>query len=314
LSRRDNARRVDGILALDKPAGLTSNAALQRVKGIYFARKAGHTGSLDPLATGVLPICFGEATKWSQFLLDSDKEYVATIQLGVTTDTGDAEGALLEQRSAAEVQLAQIDAVLAGFRGEIEQVPPMYSALKRNGVPLYELARQGEVVEREPRRVTIHALERLDFAGGERARLTMRVRVSKGTYVRVLAEDIGKALGCGAHVAALRRSQAGPFTEVDAVSLATLEELRARRAFEELDTFLLPVARALAHLPEVRLAEASCFYLAQGQAVMASALPPPGLVRIAGDDGSFRGVGEVLDGRRIAPRRMGAAGDPRRAG
>jgi tRNA pseudouridine55 synthase len=197
--------------------------------------------------------------------------------------------------------------VLGLFRGEIEQVPPMYSALKRNGVPLYELARKGEVVEREPRRVTIHALERLGFAGGERAELTVRVRASKGTYVRVLAEDIGRALGCGAHVAQLHRSQAGPFGDADAVSLAVLEELRARRAFAELDAFLLPAARALGHLPEVRLAESSCFYLAQGQSVMAAGLPAPGLVRIAGEDGSFRGVGEVLDERRVAPRRMGAA-------
>ncbi|MCG3170519.1 MAG: tRNA pseudouridine synthase B [Pseudomonadales bacterium] len=307
MKKRSNARRVDGILVLDKPAGMTSNAALQRAKGIYFARKAGHTGSLDPLATGVLPLCFGEATKWSQFLLDSDKEYVTTVALGVTTDTGDADGAVLEERSAAAVDEAAVDAVLARFRGEIEQVPPMYSALKRNGVPLYELARKGEVVEREPRRVTIHALERLAWRPGERAELRLRVLASKGTYVRVLAGDIGAALGCGAHVATLHRSQAGPFRDADAVTLERLEALRAERAFEELDRLLLPAERALAHLPEVRLAEASCFHLAQGQAVTGSRLPAPGLVRIAGEDGKFRGVGEVLDDRRVAPRRMGAA-------
>ncbi|HMV70765.1 MAG TPA: tRNA pseudouridine(55) synthase TruB [Pseudomonadales bacterium] len=306
MKKRSNARRVDGILVLDKPAGMTSNAALQRVKGVYFARKAGHTGSLDPLATGVLPLCFGEATKWSQFLLDSDKEYVATLCLGVTTDTGDADGAVLAERSAAAVEETALDAVLARFRGDIEQVPPMYSALKRGGVPLYELARKGETVEREARRVTIHALERLEFRAGERAELRLRVLASKGTYVRVLAEDIGAALGCGAHVARLHRSQAGPFRDADAITLERLEALRAERAFEELDRLLLPAERALAHLPEVRLAEASCFYLAQGQSVMASRLPAPGLVRIASEDGKFRGVGEVRDDRCIAPRRMGA--------
>ena len=181
MKRRNNARRVDGILVLDKPPGLTSNAALQRVKCVYFAQKAGHTGSLDPLATGVLPICFGEATKWSQFLLDSDKEYVTTVCLGVTTDTGDADGTVLEERSAAAVDVAAIDAVLPRFRGEIEQVPPMYSALKRNGVPLYELARAGQVVEREARRITVHSLEREGFEGGERASLVLRVGASKGT-------------------------------------------------------------------------------------------------------------------------------------
>lgn len=307
MKRRNNARRVDGILVLDKPPGLTSNAALQRVKGIYFAQKVGHTGSLDPLATGVLPICFGEATKWSQYLLDSDKEYLTTVCLGVTTDTGDADGKVLEERSAAAVDVAAIDAVLPRFRGEIEQVPPMYSALKRNGVPLYELARAGQVVEREARRIIVYSLEREGFEGGERASLVLRVLASKGTYIRVVAEDIGAALGCGAHVATLRRSRAGPFSDADAVSLDVLEALRADRAFEELDSFLLPASRALGHLPEVRLAESSCYYLSQGQAVTVANLPAPGFVRIAGEDGSFRGVGEVLDDRRVAPRRMGAA-------
>jgi tRNA pseudouridine55 synthase len=177
----------------------------------------------------------------------------------VTTDTGDADGTVLEERSAAAVDVAAIDAVLPRFRGEIEQVPPMYSALKRNGVPLYELARAGQVVEREARRITVHSLEREGFEGGERASLVLRVGASKGTYIRVLAEDIGAALGCGAHVATLRRSRAGPFSDADAVSLDVLEELRANRAFEELDRYLLPASRALGHLPEVRLAESVCF-------------------------------------------------------
>jgi tRNA pseudouridine55 synthase len=200
LGRQRQARRVDGLLVVDKPAGMTSNAVLQRAKGIYFARKAGHTGSLDPLATGVLPLCFGEATKLSQYLLGSDKEYVTTVVLGVTTDTADADGAVREVRSAVAVDATALTAVLARFRGTIAQVPPMYSALKRGGVPLYELARRGEEVEREPREVVIHALELLGFEPGERAQATLRVRASKGTYVRTLAEDIGAALGCGAHV------------------------------------------------------------------------------------------------------------------
>lgn len=307
MRKRANARPVDGILVLDKPGGMTSNAALQRAKSIYFARKAGHTGSLDPLATGVLPLCFGEATKWSQFLLDADKEYVVTVRLGVCTDTGDTDGTVIAERSAAGVDETAVDAALTRFRGEIEQVPPMYSALKRDGVPLYVLARKGEVVEREPRRIMIHALERLAFRPGERAELQLRVLASKGTYVRVLAEDIGTVLGSGACVSALRRTRCGGFGTADAITLEHLESLRSERAFAELDQLLLPAERALAHLPEVRLAEASCFYLMQGQAVMAPRLPVPGLVRIVGDDGKLRGVGEVLDDqRRIAPRRMSA--------
>jgi tRNA pseudouridine55 synthase len=304
LGRQRQARRVDGLLVVDKPAGMTSNAVLQRAKGIYFARKAGHTGSLDPLATGVLPLCFGEATKLSQYLLGADKEYVATVVLGVTTDTADADGAVREVRSAVAVDAAAIGAVLARFRGTIAQVPPMYSALKRGGVPLYELARRGEEVEREPREVVIHALELLGFEPGERAQVTLRVRASKGTYVRTLVEDIGAALGCGAHVAALRRTAAGPFVVADAVPLERLEALRDACEFAALDALLLPCEQAVAHLPEVRVGESGCFFLAQGQAVMVSELPARGLVRIAGQDGIFRGVGEITDDRRVAPRRM----------
>lgn len=307
MSKRGKGRRVDGVLVLDKPPGLTSNAALQRVKRIFDARKAGHTGSLDPLATGVLPLCFGEATKWSQFLLDADKEYLATLCLGVNTATGDADGEVLEQRSALGVDEAALDEVLVRFRGLIEQVPPMYSALKRDGVPLYVLARRGVVVEREPRQVTIHALERLEFHAGERAELRLRVKASKGTYIRTLAEDIGTALGCGAHVLRLHRSQSGPYRDADAVSLQQLEALRDERKFEELDRLLLPIDSALMHLPEVRLAMASCFYLAQGQSVMSAGSPPRGLVRITDERGDFRGVAEVCDERRIAPRRMRVA-------
>jgi tRNA pseudouridine55 synthase len=307
LGRKRDARRVDGILVVDKPAGMSSNAVLQRAKGIYFAQKAGHTGSLDPLATGVLPLCFGEATKLSQYLLGADKEYETTLCLGVRTDTGDADGRPVQERSAAAVDAAAVDAVLPRFRGTIAQVPPMYSALKRGGVPLYALARRGEEVEREPREVEILALERLGFVPGERAELRLRVRASKGTYVRTLAEDIGEALGCGAHVAALRRTRSGPFGLERAVTLEALERLREARAFAELDALLLPCESAVAHLPEVQVGESGCFYLSQGQAVMAAGTSARGTVRIAGPGGEFRGIGEITDDCRVAPRRMMAA-------
>jgi len=304
MSRKRDARRVDGILVVDKPAGMSSNAVLQRAKGIFFARKAGHTGSLDPLATGVLPLCFGEATKLSQYLLGADKEYETTLVLGQRTDTADADGQLIAECDAGFVAEAAVEAALARFRGPILQVPPMYSALKRDGVPLYKLARRGEEVEREPREVEVHELELLDFRPGARAELRLRAKVSKGTYVRTLAEDIGEALGCGAHVARLRRTAAGPFRVVEAVTLEELERLRGEREFAALDARLLPSTRAVAHLPEVRLGESACFYLTQGQAVMVAEHPPRGLVRIAGADGELRGIGEITDDRRVAPRRM----------
>ena len=308
MARQRRGRRIDGVLVVDKPPGMTSNGVLQRAKGILFAAKAGHTGSLDPLATGVLPLCLGEATKLSQYLLGADKEYTTTVVLGVRTDTADADGREIEVRSASGISLADIDAVLPRFRGLILQVPPMYSALKRGGVPLYELARRGEEVEREAREVTIHALEVLGFEPGERAALQLRVKASKGTYVRTLAEDIGTALGCGAHVAQLRRVASGQFVEADAVSLERLQQLRDAGDFEALDALVLPPERAVQHLPAVVVAEAGLFYLCQGQPVMVATVPPErGMVRVLDADGEFRGVGEITDDRRVAPRRMMAA-------
>lgn len=308
MARQRRGRRIDGVLVVDKPAGMTSNGVLQRAKGILFAAKAGHTGSLDPLATGVLPLCFGEATKLSQYLLGADKEYTTTVVLGVRTDTADADGVVIATCSATGISLADVEAVLPRFRGTILQVPPMYSALKRGGVPLYELARRGEEVEREPREVTIHALELLGFEPGERAVMRLRVKASKGTYVRTLAEDIGAALGCGAHVAQLRRVASGQFVEADAVPLERLQQLRDAGDFEALDALMLPAGRAVQHLPAVVVAEAGLFYLCQGQAVMVSDVPPErGMVRVLDADGEFRGVGEITDDRRVAPRRMMAA-------
>lgn len=216
-------RAVHGVLMLDKPLGLTSNDALQKVKRLLRAEKGGHTGTLDPLATGLLPLTFGAATKFSQVSLEADKAYRATLQLGATTTTGDGEGEVLERREVA-VTLAQIQAACEPFKGAISQLPPMYSALKHQGRALYELAREGITVERQPRAVTIHALEIVDWQP-DAALLTLDVRCSKGTYIRTLGEDIGAALGCGAHLAALRRTASGPVTVAQAVTLEALEAL-----------------------------------------------------------------------------------------
>lgn len=293
-------RKVDGILVLDKPRGLTSNAALQKVRWLLNAEKAGHTGSLDPLATGVLPLCFGEATKFSQYLLDADKGYETVAQLGVTTTTGDAEGEVIEQRPVA-VTMAQLSDALAPFRGAIQQIPPMYSALKRDGQPLYKLARAGEVVEREARSVTIARLDLLELSG-DRARLA--VACSKGTYVRTLVEDIGQLLGCGAHVAELRRTQAGPFGLAQAVSLEALEQAHAEGGSEALDSFLQPVDSGLEHWPRIGLSEHTAYYWLHGQPVWSPDAPKFGMVRVEDHNGRFIGIGEVSDDGRIAPRRL----------
>ena len=268
-SARPARRRLDGVLLLDKPLGQSSNHALQAARRLYAAKKAGHTGTLDPLATGLLPLCFGEATKFAGELLDADKRYVATVQLGVTTDTGDAEGTVLQRRRVA-VELPEVVAVLAAFVGAIDQVPPMYSALKRDGKPLYQFARAGIKVERAARLVRIHALRLVDggLAGG---RFVMEVRCSKGTYVRTLAADIGERLGCGAHLAALRRTGIGALDVAEAHSLTCLEGL----AGEARDALLLPADALVSGLTEARLDIADAARLRQGQAV-----------RWSGDEGS----------------------------
>ena len=236
-------KQVDGVLLLDKPLGLSSNDALQKARRLFSAAKGGHTGTLDPLATGLLPLCFGEATKFSADLLDADKTYEAELQLGVETDSGDVDGQVVAT-AAVNVGESDISAVLPRFTGPIEQVPPMHSALKRDGRPLYELARQGVVVERAPRAVTIHAIELLSFAGD---RVRLRVACSKGTYIRVLAIDIGRALGCGAHLSALRRVAVADLDLARAVTLAELEAL----AEDERPSRLLPVDALLQSLPSL---------------------------------------------------------------
>ncbi len=297
--RGRKGRNVQGILLLDKPVGITSNHALQRVKRLYNAQKAGHTGSLDPLADGLLPLCFGGATKISAFLLDADKRYWVRVRLGETTTTQDGEGEILERRPTDGVTEDRLRQVVEGFVGEIEQVPPMYSALKHQGERLYKLAREGVEVEREARAVTIHSIE---IGVVELPEFELDVRCSKGTYVRTLAADIGEALGCGAHVTALRRTGVGPYRAEQMVTMEAIQAA-AEQGQEALDALLLPVDSALGDWPEVRLTPDSAFYMRQGQPVLAPRAPSSGMVRMY-DAGGFIGIGEVLDDGRIAPRRM----------
>jgi tRNA pseudouridine55 synthase len=302
MARRDgNRRNVNGVLLLDKPLGLTSNKALQIVKRLFRARKAGHTGSLDPLATGMLPICFGEATKMSAFLLDADKSYWVRVKLGETTNTGDADGEVVETRSVPALTTTDVEAALEPFRGEISQIPPMYSALRHQGKRLYELARQGEEVERQPRQVTIHELTLEHLSTTE---LELTLCCSKGTYVRTLVEDLGTRLGCGAHVTALRRTHVGPFGP-DA-ELVTLDSIRdqAQESAEGLDALLLPIESTIGHWPEVRLSADAAYYLKMGQAVVVPRAPTHGWVRLYAGEGQFLGAGEILDDGRVAPRRL----------
>ncbi len=304
MARRRRGRPVDGILILDKPPGVSSNRALQMVKRLYGAAKAGHTGSLDPLATGVLPLCFGEATKFSRFLLDADKAYQSTFVLGVATATGDAEGEVLETSDASAITEADVSRALEAFRGEIEQVPSMFSAIKQNGQPLYKLARQGIEVERKARKVVIKRLELRAFRGGDKPEADIYLECSKGTYVRSIAEDLGAALGCGAHVSALRRTRAGPFSIEDSVSMTMLEVLKSNEQMAEMDALLLPTDTALGGLPLVRLTESGGYYIRQGQPVQVPNAPSDGMVRVALETGEFLGIGEILDDGRVAPRRL----------
>jgi tRNA pseudouridine55 synthase len=302
--RRRHGRNVSGILLLDKPRSVTSNEALQRVKRLYRAAKAGHTGSLDPLATGLLPVCLGGATKFSAFLLDADKRYRVRVLLGVTTTTADAEGEVLATASAEGVTEQNLRDALGRFIGSIEQLPPMYSAVKHQGERLYKLARQGIEVERTPRRVDIFGIDLLSF---EPPYLEMDVHCSKGTYVRTLAEDLGAVLGCGAHVTGLRRTGVGPYVEPDSgfVTLDRIEGLaEGEEGLDALDALLLPLDSALGHWPLVRLSEDAAFYLRQGQAVLVPQAPTEGLVRLYDPSRKFIGVGCILDDGKVQPKRL----------
>ena len=303
--RRSKGRNVNGILLLDKPLGMSSNAALQIVKRLFQAAKAGHTGSLDPLASGLLPICFGEATKASGFLLDADKHYRVRCKLGERTTTGDAEGEVVESLAVPAFDAAAVEAVLAKFRGELEQIPPMYSAVKHQGQRLYKLARQGVEVERAPRRILIHELTLLAL---DLPFFDIDVRCTKGTYVRTLAEDIGAALGCGAHVTELRRLGVGPYEEAGMIGLDRLSDLAESEGPAALDAQLVPIESALEQWPDVRLSPDAAFYLRQGQAVVVPHAPTSGWVRLYAGDRQFLGMGEILDDGRVAPKRLMVGG------
>ena len=291
---RRNFRQLDGVLLFDKPLELSSNTALQKIRRLFQAEKAGHTGTLAPLATGLLPICFGEATKFSNALLDADKTYRALLRLGQTTTTGDAEGEITAEHPV-EVTQAEVDAVLEKFRGEIQQLPPMHSALKHQGKPLYEYIRKGETIERELRDVVIHELLLNSFSGDE---MDITVRCSKGTYIRTLAEDIGAALGCGAHLIGLRRTAIAHF---DLSNSYTLQQLAAM-SDEERDACILPLESLMPDMPRLQLDAVQVQRLAQGQRLGLDTGLPDGKISLQGPQG-FIGVG-LLQGRRLAPDRL----------
>lgn len=301
--RRSRGRDIDGVLLLDKPLGFSSNHALQQVKRLYAADKAGHTGSLDPLATGLLPLCFGEATKLSGFLLDADKGYRVTGRLGIKTITADSEGEVIATRDASQVSRELLLQAMTSFLGDIQQLPPMYSALKHQGQRLYNLARQGVEVERQPRAVRIDQFELIDFTWPD---FTIDIRCTKGTYVRTLVDDLGDLLECGAYVTQLRRTLAGPFSEMadQFVTLEHLEQLRDEEQFAAMDALLIPMADVLRNWPELRLEQNSVFYLRQGQPVMVPKAPAEGWVRLFDQSQRFLGIGEIDDDGRVAPRRL----------
>jgi tRNA pseudouridine55 synthase len=333
-------RSVHGILLLDKPKGMTSNQALQTAKQLFSASKAGHTGSLDPLATGLLPLCFGEATKFSQFLLNANKIYCVSACLGFKTNTGDAEGEVIQSRPVSKYSVDQLEATLSAFRGLISQMPPMFSALKHKGRPLYKLARQGIVVERSPRTVTIHSLRLLDSRdesiysqqlgflrvdrvvkqpecikihedcklsgnigknSSAKSILNLEIKCSKGTYIRTLIEDIGEALGCGAYVHDLRRVGVANYLAEQMVSLEELQSL----SLAERDQKLLSLDSLLDEWPILKISQAAAYYLYRGQAVLLPNLPKQGFARLLlQESGRFIGVGEILEDGRVAPRRL----------
>jgi len=296
LQFKRQKKNINGILLLDKPIGFSSNQALQKIKWLLKAAKAGHTGTLDPLATGLLPLCFGEATKFAHFLTDADKTYVATIKLGATTTTGDAEGEVLTT-SPVNVSRVEFEQACRQFTGEISQTPPMYSALKFEGKALYEYARAGVEIERQARRVTIQNIEVDSFAGDV---AVITVTCSKGTYIRTLAEDIGSQLGCGAHLIGLRRTATADYQIAQAV---TLEQFEAMTEEERLAA-LAPPDSAVHYLPAIALDSDAAFYLLQGQAVWRSGAIPSGLLRLYNEQQVFLGLGELQDDGKIAPKRL----------
>jgi tRNA pseudouridine55 synthase len=289
-------RAVNGVLLLDKPYGFSSNQALQKVKWLYQAQKAGHTGTLDPLATGLLPICFGEATKFAQYLTDESKTYIATVRFGINTTTGDKEGEVL-QEVACDIRQQDIEAILPKFTGEITQVPPMYSALKVDGKPLYAYAREGLELERKPRQVTIHHIRMLDCKDNI---ANIEVCCSKGTYIRTLAEDIGNTLKVGAHLVALRRTATATYQIASTVTVEVLEAMTS----EARDALLLPVDSAIHNIPKVEITEEAAYYFKQGNPVWIAGRISSGELRVYVENGSFLGLGHQLADGKIAPKRL----------
>lgn len=296
LQEKRIKRAVSGVLLLDKPIGITSNAALQQSKRLYRAAKAGLTGILDPMASGLLPLCFGEATKFAQYPTDADKSYDLVMQLGVTTDTGDREGQVLTQQTP-NASLADVERAIAQFIGVIQQTPPMHSALKHQGQPLYKYARQGIEIERKPREVTLHRIALTEFQGDT---VSLSVDCSKGTYIRVLAEDIGHFLGCGAHLIALRRTRVGNFTLRDAIALDSLAALTEA----ERDSKLLPMDCLLEALPTVQLEQEAAFFLRQGQAIWQPKLQVQQRYKVYDEKHELIGVAQVGDDGKLAPKRL----------
>ena len=302
---RSSGRVVDGVILLDKPLGWTSNHAVQRVKRLFNARKVGHTGTLDQRATGVLPMCFGEATKFSQYSLDANKTYEVGVQLGVATDTGDTDGNVTAEKPVPDLDRSQIEAVLDSFRGEIDQIPPMYSAIKHEGQRLYKLARQGVEVERTARRITIFRNELKQFDGDS---FELLIECTKGTYIRTLVADIGDALGCGAHVSMLDRQRVGHFHKKDCVTFKRL--LEAKKTGQH-DAFLRPVSSMVEGWLDIKLPRPTAYLVRQGQAVSVPPCSPTrGWVKLleerADGEFTFLGIGEIESGR-VAPRRLVAS-------
>jgi len=307
MARRRKGRPINGVILLDKPTGISSNDALQKVKRIYFAEKAGHTGALDPLATGMLPICLGEATKFSQFLLDSDKRYRVIAKLGERTNTSDSDGEVVETRPI-DVDLAKLEACIEKFRGESDQVPSMFSALKYQGKPLYEYARQGIEVPRESRKITVYEIILHRFEGDE---IEMEVHCSKGTYIRTIVDDLGEMLGCGAHVTMLRRTEVANYPYENMVTLEQLNELLEQAHREEkaprelLDPLLMPMDTAVEDLPEVNLNAELTNLVQHGMPVQVLGAPEGTPLRMtSGDERLFIGVAEVNADGKVAPKRL----------
>ncbi|MFN1618974.1 tRNA pseudouridine(55) synthase TruB [Vibrio rotiferianus] len=307
MARRRKGRPINGVILLDKPTGISSNDALQKVKRIFFAEKAGHTGALDPLATGMLPICLGEATKFSQFLLDSDKRYRVIAKLGERTDTSDSDGEVVETRPI-DVNLEKLEACIDTFRGESDQVPSMFSALKYQGKPLYEYARKGIEVPRESRKITVYEIVLHRFEGDE---VEMEVHCSKGTYIRTIVDDLGEMLGCGAHVTMLRRTGVAKYPYEKMVTLEQLNELLEQAHRDEvapkelLDPLLLPMDTAVEDLPEVNLNAELTNLVQHGMPVQVFGAPEGTPIRMtSGEDKLFIGVAEMNDDGKVAPKRL----------